>query len=145
VSPPKAGRQDEQPQATPDRSAAWAPADADIGPQVDWAWLVATTIHPIRVAIIETLRTVDLPATATDIWNALGAEEAILQDLEVGSTERTRGLSQQRVIHHLKALEGLGALTIITTVPLRARRERHYVLTAALLGVRDDRDAPSPT
>jgi hypothetical protein len=135
VSPPKAGRQDEQPPTTPEHSPTWAPG-AEIVPQVDWAWLVAATIHPLRVAIIETLRTVDLPATATDIWNALGAEDANLQDLGAGSTEGARdlGLSQQRVIHHLKALEALGALAIVTTVPLRPRRERHYVLTSALLG-----------
>ena len=136
VSPPNACRPDEQPPIEPDRFHKAVSGNPDR--RVDWAWLVAATIHPVRVAILETLRIIDLPATATDIWNTLGGEDAVIQDLVASSAEGRIGLSQQRVIHHLKALERLGALSVITTVGSRPRRERHYVLAARLLGIDDE-------
>ena len=134
VSPPKAGRHDEQPSIEPGQSRDVL-SGGETRREVDWAWLAATTIHPVRVAIIETLRAVGHPATATDIWNSLGADAALIETTGTDSAKDGRGLSQQRVIHHLKGLERIGALAVIRNVPGRPRSERHYILTATLLGV----------
>jgi len=85
---------------------------------LNWAWLVARTIHPIKVAIIEALRWIDRPATATDLWRSFDVE----------------GFGQRDVAYHARKLEKMGALVEVERVPFRFVTESFYRLSDELAG-----------
>jgi hypothetical protein len=73
-------------------------ADADF----DWA-AVISLVHPLKVAIIEALRYVGRPMSASDFTNLLGGESKGLSYVSY----HVRALAKDRVIEKVAEREGL--------------------------------------
>jgi hypothetical protein len=83
------------------------------GSPIDWAALVAHTIHPAKVAILEALRSVGVALSATELTEMLSDGE----------------FNFDIVHYHLLSLAKVGAVAQTSSRPVRGARERHYVLS----------------
>lgn len=81
----------------------------------DWATLVAQTVHPVKVAIIEALQWVDQPLSATKLTAMLEDDAYALDDIS----------------YHLRGLLKLGSIEVVDSRQGRGAPERFYVLTEA--------------
>jgi hypothetical protein len=81
---------------------------------MDWDALITRLLHSMQVLIIEALRWIDQPLSATDL-------EKIF--------DKTRGLSV--VSYHVKRLKDLGVLERVSTRRVRGAWERHYFFVAS--------------
>jgi len=86
---------------------------ADIAPAAagfDWAALVAQTVHPAKVAIVEALQWVGHPLSALELT-------ALLADAHYG---------KDLVAYHARALAKLGAIEVAATRRVRGAWENYY-------------------
>lgn len=78
--------------------------------QFSWEALVASVLHPAKVAIIEGLTWIEQPLSARQ-----------LEELFRGSS-----LYLGIISYHLKGLNGLGVLEVVGTEPVRGATEKFY-------------------
>jgi hypothetical protein len=78
-----------------------------------WGELAARVLHPVQVEVIEALRWIDRPLTATDLLRVLDSKRIGL-----------------RIEHHLKRLTRLNALAAVDAEKMRTpiRGQRAYRL-----------------
>jgi Helix-turn-helix domain len=74
-----------------------------------WGSLVASTIHPVKVAIVEALLWVHAPLSASELAALFGCEDF---NLDI-------------VLYHLKGLTRLGVLEVTGTRRIRGARETY--------------------
>lgn len=79
-----------------------------------WPTLIDCQVHPVKVAVVETLRWVGGPLSARELWL-------------VGVGEPVYG----NVAYHVKTLVDLGLLIHTASTPARGTVEKFYVLTDA--------------
>jgi hypothetical protein len=75
-----------------------------------WGSLVAATVHPVKVAIIEALQWVHEPLSATELEKILGSG----------------GYNLDVVLHHLKGLARLEVIELTDTRRARGAREKYF-------------------
>jgi DNA-binding transcriptional ArsR family regulator len=75
-----------------------------------WASLVAATIHPVKVAIIEALLWVHVPLSGTELAEIFGNGD---YNLDI-------------VLYHLRGLVRLGLIEVTDTRRARGARERYF-------------------
>ena len=97
--------------ASQHRPIAYETEGASADSEFDWAGLVALTVHPLKVAIIEALVWLDEPLSATEL--ALMGEGDY--DLDM-------------VIYHARSLVNLGLLQVTKRHYVRGSRARLYFL-----------------
>jgi hypothetical protein len=81
-----------------------------VGGRFDWVALVALTLHPAKVAIIEALRWLDRPLSATELAAVLAEGDYNLD----------------MVLYHARGLVKLGFLEIMHTRRVRGANEKFY-------------------
>jgi DNA-binding transcriptional ArsR family regulator len=81
----------------------------------DWEKLVASTIHPAKVAIIEALRWTEQPLSATELSEIL----------------KEGGFSFDGIHYHLRGLVKVGAVTEASSRTVRGARERFFLLSVS--------------
>lgn len=82
-------------------------------PAVDWSALIAHTVHPAKVAILEALHAIGMPLSATELTELL----------------RDGGFSFDSIHYHLGALAKMAMAEEACTRPDRGSRERYYALS----------------
>jgi hypothetical protein len=85
-----------------------------VPPGFDWANLVALTVHPTKVAIVEALKCVGGPLSATELAEIL----------------KEGGHNLDMVIYHAGGLVKLGVLELAHIRRVRGARERFYFFRA---------------
>jgi hypothetical protein len=85
-------------------------AEGGGSPPFDWGTLVAQTVHPAKVAIVEALCWVGRPLSATEL-------AAMLEE---------DSLDFDKIHYHARALVRLGTLEIAHSRQVRGARERCY-------------------
>jgi hypothetical protein len=83
--------------------------------ELDWIRLVAQTVHPTKVAVIEALLWIGEPLSASELNQMLG--------------ESTHGISLLQ--HHLRALVRLKVLEVAAHRRARGAVESYYYFTEA--------------
>lgn len=80
-----------------------------------WDRLIELEIHPVKIAVIETLRVIGGPLSARDLWL-----------IGVGG-----GVGYQAVAYHVRALADCEITEQTHKVPARGSEEKFYVLRAS--------------
>jgi hypothetical protein len=80
------------------------------GEPFTWDAFVPYIVHPLKVSIVEALRWIDEPLSASDLTKVIDDEEY--------------GLSH--VSYHMVRLAGTGALEVVRTRPVRGSLEKFY-------------------
>jgi DNA-binding transcriptional ArsR family regulator len=80
------------------------------GEQFTWDALVPHLVHPLKVMILEALRCIDQPLSASDLTKVIDDEKY--------------GLSH--VSYHMVKLAGAGAIEVVRTRPVRGSLEKFY-------------------
>lgn len=83
-------------------------------PEFDWAGLVAQTVHPAKVAIVEALQWIGHPLSALELT-------AILADAHYG---------KDLIAYHARALAELGAIEVAASRRVRGAWENYYYFHA---------------
>lgn len=94
----------------------------------DWDALVASVLHPTRVAIIEAMTWIGEPLSATDIKKIFGGK-----------------FLAQTIGYHLTALEKVGGLVKVRQRHVRGATESFYFPPGASASLQQELTAPSET
>jgi DNA-binding transcriptional ArsR family regulator len=84
------------------------------GQPLDWSALVARLVHPTKVLVIEAMRWIDRPLSASELEKVFGDAEE---------------LSLSSISYHVRTLGELGVLTRIKEEQVRGGWKRIYVLS----------------
>lgn len=84
------------------------------GEPFSWDALVPHIVHPLKVSIIEALRWIELPLSASDL-------SKVIEDSKYGLSH---------VSYHMVALAGAGAIEVVRTRPVRGSLEKFYFFTS---------------
>lgn len=87
------------------------------GDALDWGALVARSVHPTRLWIIEAMLRIERPLSATELEGIFGGEKL--------------GISS--ISYHLKVLVELGIVEEARERKVRGATERFYAFTDAVL------------
>lgn len=90
--------------------------EGDGPPEFAWDALVSQVIHPMKVAIIEAIRYVERPLSASDVRRSM---------------EEARTVSF--VAYHVKELVAMEALIQVSQRAVRGTEEKFYEIPSALL------------
>jgi hypothetical protein len=86
-------------------------------PQFDWPWLISRLVHPIKVAILETLASVEAPLSPSELVSIFDQDDWYLS----------------KVAYHARKLETDGALEEVDTRRVRGALEHFYAIPSHLL------------
>jgi hypothetical protein len=86
-------------------------------PEFDWPWLISRLVHPIKVAILETLASVEAPLSPTELVGIFECDDWYLS----------------KVAYHARRLEKDGALVEVDTRRVRGALEHFYEIPSDLL------------
>lgn len=87
------------------------------GDALDWGALVARSVHPTRLWILEAMVRIERPLSATELVGVFGKKKL--------------GISS--ISYHLKVLIELGILEEVRERKVRGATERFYAFTDAVL------------
>lgn len=83
------------------------------GEPVDWSALVPRLVHPTRVAIIEAMRCIERPLSASELAKVFDNEKLRLPSIS----------------YHVRALAAIGVLKRVRVEQVRGARKQMYALS----------------
>jgi DNA-binding transcriptional ArsR family regulator len=100
---------------TPPPAAATEENGHDGSGQLDWAALLSRSVHPTRLWIIEAMRTIERPLSASEL-------EDVFENKQ----------STSAISYHLNTLAKMGIVRQLEMLQVRGAWKRLYVFTAAV-------------